>query len=163
MVEAMNISSKSIEKRIDYFLGILHVKLNYICDHVSYDELYSYLTGDTPTGDVIDFNNVIENKYYFIHEIVEICELKRRGIDISGETVVKYYPKVYEAHIEALDKELGYAFINNDLEWIKDRVITAYKQLKVEERILLRYIDKKSVDELMKKMREVLTKYDIHI
>jgi hypothetical protein len=62
-----------------------------------------------------------------------------------------------------LDKELGYAFINNDLEWIKDRVITAYKQLKVEERILLRYIDKKSVDELMKKMREVLTKYDIHI
>jgi DNA-binding transcriptional ArsR family regulator len=121
------------------------------------------VTGETPTGDIIDFDSVIGNKYYFVHEIIEICELNRRGITISKETVTKYYSEVYEAHIEALDKELNYAHIKNDIKWIKDRVTTAYKQLKIDEEILLKYTNRERVDALMKKMHRILAKYNAHI
>jgi len=156
----MNISPTDIIEKIKYLLEMLRVKFNYTCDGVSYNELCSYLTGETPTSDIIDFESVIGNEYYFIHEIIEICELKKRGIAINEETVTKYYPEVYEAHIEALDKELNYALIKNDLEWIKDRVTTAYKQLGIDKEILLKYIDRERIDILMEKMHSVLAKYN---
>ncbi len=145
--------------RIKYFLRVLNVKLNYICEGVTYHELYNYVTGGTPTGDAVDFNSIIRNEYYFIHEIIEICELKNHGIIISRETVTKFYPEVYEAHIEALDKELRYALIKNDFEWVEDRVATAYKQIEVDEEILSKYIDGEKANMLMKMMHSVLAKY----
>jgi hypothetical protein len=111
LVEIMDVPSSKIMGLIKYLLGMLHVKLNYVCDDVTYQELYNYLSGKTPTSDIIDFNHVVGNEYYLLHEIIEICELKKQRINVSGEVVIKYY---HEAHIDALDKELNYVLIKND-------------------------------------------------
>lgn len=78
--------------------------------------------GETPTGDIVTLDNILSNEYFMVHEIVEISELKEMGIVIDKQTVMKHYPKVYEAHLTAMDYELTFALNNRDYEWIKERL-----------------------------------------
>ncbi len=57
-----------------------------------------------------------------IHEVVEMSELKKMGIPIRKDTVMKFHPKVYEAHYTATEQELNYALSKKDFGWLKVRI-----------------------------------------
>ena len=56
-------------------------------------EFYEYITGETPTGDTVTLEEILQKEYYMIHEeVVEICELKKMKILINKTTIIKYHP-----------------------------------------------------------------------
>ncbi|MBS7654838.1 hypothetical protein KEJ43_07205 [Candidatus Bathyarchaeota archaeon] len=117
--------SRTIFNRINVKIAETEGKLKtvgYGVEHVSAGEFYEYISGETPTGDIVTLDNILSNEYFMLHEIVEISELKKMGIVIDKQTVMKHYPKVYEAHLTAMDYELTYAYNNRDYEWIKERL-----------------------------------------
>jgi len=67
-----------------------------------------------------------------MHEIVEICELKKMKIPIDKDTVIKYHPIVYGAHLTAAEWELKYALENKDFKWIRKRLKHAREWLNDE-------------------------------
>jgi hypothetical protein len=97
-------------------------KLGYEVENISAGEFYDYISGETPTYDVVTLDDILSNEYFMLHEIVEISELKKMNVIIDKKTIMKNYPKVYEAHLTAMDYELTYAFNNGDYEWIKHRL-----------------------------------------
>jgi len=98
-------------------------QLGYESQHISSKEFYDYMTGETPTGDVITLNDVLDNEFLMVHEVVEISELKKKGIHISKQTVMEFYPRTtYEVHFTATEYELTYALNKKDQAWLKLRM-----------------------------------------
>lgn len=95
-------------------------------------EFYEYITGETPTGDTVTLEEILQKEYYMIHEVVEICELKKMKIPINKTTIIKYHPQVYKAHLEATEWELRIALEKGDIEWIKTRLKHAEDRLNDE-------------------------------
>ena len=104
-------------------------QLGYRSEHISPKEFYDYMTGETPTGDVTTLEDVLGNEFLMVHEMVEISELKNRGIPIDKQTVIRFYPEVYKAHFIAIDYELTYASNKGDYRWIKRRLTHVEEQL----------------------------------
>ncbi len=157
-----NMASEIVEEKIKQTIKLLQDQMGYECNSVSPDELFRYLLGDTPTGDTVSPGDILRNDYYFIHEIVEICELKKQGIQIEKDTIVKHYPEVYKAHIKALDIELSYAHRNNDLGWIISRLNTITSQLNYDISILENYTEPDNIEKLRKMINHVIKKYIEH-
>ncbi|MGB9675749.1 MAG: hypothetical protein ACPL0C_00995 [Candidatus Bathyarchaeales archaeon] len=103
--------------------------LNYNSENISPREFYEYMTGETPTGDIITLEDVLCNEFLMVHEVVEISELKKMNVPINKQTIVKFYPQVYEAHFTALNYELTYALNKKDYEWLKRRIENFQSQL----------------------------------
>ncbi len=121
----MTNDSRMIFNRINVKIAETEGKLRtlgYGVEHISAGEFYEYISGETPTGDVVTLDDILSNEHFMLHEIVEISELKKMGITIDKHTVIKHYPKVYEAHLTAMDYELTYALNKGDYEWIKHRL-----------------------------------------
>jgi len=97
-------------------------QLGYDCEYISSREFYDYMTGETPTGDVITLDDVLRNEFLMVHEVVEISELKKMGISITKQTIMNFYPKVYQAHLTAMDYELTHALNKKDYKWFKRRL-----------------------------------------
>jgi hypothetical protein len=97
----------------------------YEAQDISPDEFHDYMTGETPTGDIITLVDVLANPYLMIHEVVEVSELKKMHISIMKDTVMNFHPKVYEAHFTATEQELDCALNREDYAWIKARVSLA--------------------------------------
>jgi len=97
-------------------------EMAYESRQISPREFYDFMTGETPTGDTINILNVLDNEYLMIHEVVEISELKRMGILIDKQTVMRIFPEVYEPHYTATEFELDYALDKNDHNWLKIRI-----------------------------------------
>lgn len=97
-------------------------ELSYNVEGFSKLEFYNYMTGETPTGDVYTLENILENEYLMLHEVVEISELKKKDVPIDKQTIMKFHPKVYEAHLTAAEYELTYAFNRKNYDWIKLRL-----------------------------------------
>jgi len=72
-------------------------------------EFFNYMTGENPSGDTIILRDVLDNRYLLVHELVEMSELKKRGIPVGKETVMSFHPEVYEMHMEAFEFELDLA------------------------------------------------------
>ena len=104
-------------------------QLGYSSEPISPKEFSDYMTGETPTGDVITLDDVLRSEFFMVHEVVEICELKRMNVPIDKHTVMRFYPKVYEAHLTALDLELTYALNKKDFDWFKRRFDNFLSQL----------------------------------
>ncbi len=117
-----------INIRMEEAAGILK-ELGYQVEHVSPREFYDYMTGETPTGDVTTLEDVLGNEFLMVHELVEISELKKKGIPIDKRTVMRFYPKVYEAHFVAIDYELSHALSRGKYGWIERRLAQAKEQL----------------------------------
>ena len=100
-------------------------QLGYETEHISPKEFYDYMTGETPTGDVITLNGVLCNEFLMVHEVVEISELKKMDTPISKQTVMSFYPRVYEAHFTAMDFELTHALYRKDYGWLRRRLASA--------------------------------------
>jgi len=66
----------------------------------------TYLTADTPYSD-LSSKVILSDDLWLIHELIEINELKKMGIAITGkDLIIKNLEKVYEAHLKALKLEI---------------------------------------------------------
>ncbi len=117
-----------INVKIEEAMSILR-QLKYELRHISPEEFYDYMTGETPTGNIITLEDVLNNDFLMVHEVLEISELKKHNIPIYKQTIVNFYPKVYVAHLKAMEYELAYALSRGDYEWIKRRLYRADEQL----------------------------------
>ncbi len=104
-------------------------KLGYDYESISPKEFYDYMTGETPTGDTTTLEDVLNNEFLMVHEFVEINELKKMNTPINKQTVMKFYPNVYEAHFTALDYELTHALNKKGHEWVRKRLNNFASQL----------------------------------
>ncbi|MEM3442989.1 MAG: HAD-IA family hydrolase, partial [Candidatus Bathyarchaeia archaeon] len=104
-------------------------RLGYNCESISPKEFYDYMTGETPTGDTITLEDVLKNEFLLVHEVVEISELKKMNVPINKQTIMNFYPNVYEAHFTALDYELTFALGQGNFEWVKMRLKNFESQL----------------------------------
>ena len=94
-------------------------------------ELYDYLTGENFRDSKITFRDRLGNEYLLLHSIIEISELKDAGVEINTKTIVEA-PKevIYEAHLKAMDYELGYSMILEDFYWLKHRLAYLARDIK---------------------------------
>ncbi|MEM1581673.1 MAG: hypothetical protein QXK89_04065 [Candidatus Bathyarchaeia archaeon] len=107
--------------------------LGYVCRDISSKEFCDYTSGETYTGDQITSNSILRCEFLMLHEIIEISELKKRGIAINKETITNCDRWIiYDAHFTALEYEIKYA-LNRDLSWIKLRLSHAREWLKDKE------------------------------
>jgi len=104
----------------------------YTSRHISPREFYDYMTGETPTGDTITILDVLDNEYLMIHEVVEISELKKKGIPINKQTVLMVHPS-YENHYTATEYEMDYAMSRGDCDWLRLRMKHAKSWLEDED------------------------------
>lgn len=100
-------------------------KIGYETRRIHPREFYDYVTGETPTSDVISVADILDNEFLLVHEVVEISELKKLGIKINKHTIITFYPQVLETHVIAFECELNYALSKQNCEWIKIRIKNA--------------------------------------
>lgn len=112
-----------IEEKIKTTVIILR-QMGYRIEQISAREFHDYMTGETPTGDTITIDDVLENEFLLVHELVEMSELKKMNIPIHERTVMDFYPSVYKAHFVAFDYELTCAIKIGDYKWFKKRFIS---------------------------------------
>ena len=100
----MSFENLSVTERLHICVKILK-RFGYDCN-VSEKELTTYLTADTPYPD-LSSKAILNDDLWLIHELIEINELKKMGIAITGkDLIMKNLEKVYEAHLKALKLEL---------------------------------------------------------
>lgn len=90
---------------------------------VSATEFYDYMTGEIFSDDSTTLQDVLNNEYIMIHEVVEISELKKQGRRIDKRVIMET-PKTpfYMAHLNAMETELRYALYKRDTYWAKIRL-----------------------------------------
>jgi len=98
------------------------IKRHKMEDCVTPREIIQYLNADTYENDIYTIQSVLENKYLTLHEILEVCCIKKRGLEITKKVIVENREIVYECHLEAINGELEYAMKIGDYDWIKRRV-----------------------------------------
>ncbi len=83
-------------------------KLGFDCN-LTCEELVVYLQGPTYEDDKMNVDGVLGKDLFLLHEVVEVCVLKRMGYKIGEDTVIKAYSDTYKAHLTALRVELDEA------------------------------------------------------
>lgn len=107
--------------------------LGYVCENILPKEFYDYIMGETYTCDKIALDDVLGGDFLMLHEVMEISELKKKGVRINGMTsMICDRAVIYEAHLTATGYEIKYAFSRGDLAWIKLRLSHAREWLKDE-------------------------------
>jgi len=53
-------------------------EMEYESQHISPREFFDYMTGETPTGDIITILDVLKNDFLMIHEAVEIRSITQK-------------------------------------------------------------------------------------
>jgi hypothetical protein len=84
-------------------------------------DLKAWFETDTPFEDT-RLEDIIGNPLIVIHELVEIEEVKKRGLKISKNTIVDNLGEVDEAHLEATKVELMVAGAIGDRAHIESRI-----------------------------------------
>jgi hypothetical protein len=119
---------------------------------VSAREFYDYMTGEIFSDDPTTLQDVLNNEYIMIHELVEISELKKIGRKIDKHVIMET-PKIpfYTAHFNAMETELKYALYKRDTYWAKIR-LRGHKESVVDD-------DPNLPEELRPRAREIYEKY----
>jgi hypothetical protein len=112
---------KVIQEKIDASIETLQ-KNNYQINKIKAQELIAYFEGDAPSGDKITLQNILNSRWLLIHELVEINELKKIGLEIHAKLLITHTEVVFKAHLIATDWELTLAKKANDTIWIKRRM-----------------------------------------
>jgi len=92
----------------------------HVCD-VSAEDLNRYFEADTLYDD-ISLDEVLQDLLLVIHEILEIDEIKRMGLKITKDVIIKHHEEVDEAHLKAAEVELEIAKNIGDREHLKKRL-----------------------------------------
>lgn len=96
-------------------------------------ELYDYLTGENFKDSKITFRDRLGNEYLLLHTIIEISSLKESGVEINKKTrMVASKEVLYDAHLKAMDYELGYSMILEDYYWLKHRMSYLARDIKTD-------------------------------
>jgi len=107
--------------------------LGYVCESISPKEFCDYMMGETYTCDKTMLNDVLGSGLLMLHEVIEISELKKRGVQINNMTLTSCDKAVvYEAHLTATEYEIKYVLSRGDLTWIRLRLSHAREWLKDE-------------------------------
>ncbi len=98
------------------------ISLGYEATHVSAREFHDWMTGVIFSEDATTLQDVLDNEYLMVHELVEISELKKMGYKITKRVIVESPREaIYKAHFFAQDFEMNYALTKKDLSWVKER------------------------------------------
>ncbi len=89
---------------------------------VSADEVLTYLKAPTYENDLFDISSILNNEYLVLHELLEVCCLKRKGIEINDRTILDTREDVYFCQLEAMEGEMEYALRMGDEAWVENRV-----------------------------------------
>jgi|GEM_PF-1636631 len=85
------------------------------------EQLMAWFKADTPYEDGT-LDDIIDNQYLIVHELVEIEEVLRMGLRINKRTIIDNLEKVDEAHLEATKMELRVAAHEGDFNHIRSRL-----------------------------------------
>lgn len=113
------INEETMGKLIKKLLDELS-ELGYQCD-VNVNEILTYLNAETPYQDLSP-EVIMKNELLILHELAEICELKKMGLKITRDVIIKHHDKVYEAHLKATEVEFEMAKLKKQLNHIKMRL-----------------------------------------
>ncbi len=89
--------------------------------NVSPDELIAWFETDTQYPD-ITLGEVLRSPWLVIHEIVEVDEVKRKGLTIAKNTILRNPAIVDEAHFTAAVVELRAAIDGKDSAYLRARI-----------------------------------------
>ena len=127
-------------------------KIHYSQEQISAKEFHDYMTGETFSGDTTTISDVLGSEFLMVHELVEMSELKKMGIEINERTLMESpKPMIYTAHFTAMEQELNYAFLKKGFSWIKTR-LQQHKTSVLEN-------DPHLPEELRPKAEEILAKF----
>jgi hypothetical protein len=102
--------------------GVLRILLKYgIRCKVSLEELLTYLEAPSYEDDTIKLKEILGDELLLLHEVAEICFLKKMGYTITSNIIVEAYPQTYKAHLKALEIELETAKKLERYDWITRR------------------------------------------
>ncbi len=93
----------------------------YECD-VAVEELRTYAETDTFYPSATTWDEILQDRLVTLHEVIEIAELKRMGLEITRDVVVRNVDEVYEAHLKAAEIEMEIAEALADYQHIQDRL-----------------------------------------
>ena len=112
-------------------------------DHrASSRELIGWLTSDTPYPNPPN-DALVRNPYLVLHEVVEIAEVRRMGLRITKDVIVKNMERVNDAHLTASMAEFDVAARDGALDhlrsrhedlksWCKDPLLTSVQRKRYE-------------------------------
>ena len=84
------------------------------------EELVTWFECDTPNPD-IGLDIVMRNRYLLVHELVEIDEVKRKGLKLTKDVIIKNPAIVDAAHLRAAEVEIEIAEKERDYSHIQWR------------------------------------------
>ena len=119
-----------IEFRLNQVIELLE-EFEYELNKCTSRELYDYLIGENFKEKKITFRDRLGNEYLLLHSVIEISELKAVDVKLGKKTIMET-PKelIYEAHLKAMDYELGYSLILEDFYWLKHRLSYHVREIK---------------------------------
>lgn len=86
----------------------------------SAEELEAWLQTDTPYPNP-DASDLLDSPFLVVHEIVEIAEVKRRGLRITQDVIVRHMETVNDAHLVASEAEFRIAAAEGRSEYVRSR------------------------------------------
>ena len=104
------------EKNIVRLLRVLD-KYGYRC-YASLSELEVFLTAETIYPDA-SIEEILGNEALLLHELIELCEIKKLGVKVSWKMFIKHPTEAYIAHLSSLRIELPIALEENWVEFIE--------------------------------------------
>ena len=110
------------EDRVPSSMGttrLLLRKAGYEC-HVTSSELVAWLKTDTPYLNPSN-ESLLKNPYLVIHEAVEINEVKKMGLRITKDVIVRNMERINDAHLTASIVEFDIAAKDAALDHLRSR------------------------------------------
>lgn len=86
------------------------------------DDLRLWFEAETPFDEDFGLDEVLGNPLIVVHELVEIENVKRLGLSLTKDVIVKNLEKVDDAHMVATEAELRIAIALRDVEHIRSRL-----------------------------------------
>ena len=114
-----------------------------------WDDFCVYLSAYTYENDKYEIDDIFKSDYLLLHEISEILCLKRKGLKIDRNIIIKNREMVYECHLKAIDFEIDNA--------CKERKTTHARKRMYD---LISYLDDPYLPSgLINKVRNIIEKY----
>jgi hypothetical protein len=93
----------------------------YICQTTE-EDLVRWFEADTPFDENFGLDKVIGIPLLVVHELVEIENVKKMGLALTKDVIVKNLEKVDDAHLVATQVELRIAASVGDIDHIRSRL-----------------------------------------
>lgn len=94
---------------------------DYNCTATAKD-LRLWFEADTPYDENFGLDEVLKNQLIVVHELVEIETVKKMGLALTKDVIVKNLEKVDDAHMIATEVELRIAASIKDVRHLRDRL-----------------------------------------